>query len=256
MTLMLGIDVGTSSTKVIIINEEGKVLAGSSYSYTMETPKPGYAEQKPELWWKALVEALKEIPQDLIKSVEAIGFSGQMHGTVILDRKRKPVRPAILWADKRSVRQCSEIYQKVDMESIIERISNPIMPGFMGPTLLWLLENESDSIGKARWAVLPKDYVRLRLTGVVATDFSDASATLLFDVSRRKWAFDIISLLGIPVDLLPEVFDSSHVIGEVTSEAARETGLPRGVPVVTGGGDSQVGALGCGVVREGVVSSN
>ncbi len=256
MTFLMGVDVGTSRTKVMIIDESGKAIANASSSYSIHSPKERWAEQHPDLWWNALKESLKKIPLQIIREVEAIGFSGQMHGTVILNKQLKPLRPAIIWADSRSITQCQKIYRKVEQEEIRRKICNPIMPGFTGPTLLWLMENEKSRVNMTRWILLPKDYVRLKLTGIVATDVSDASATLLFDVKRRRWATDLISELGIPSYFLPEVYDSDSIVGEITSEASEETGLPKGVPVIAGGGDSQVGAIGCGVIKEGIVSSN
>lgn len=256
MAYLMGIDVGTSSTKVLVIEESGRVVAEASHEYPISTPKEGWAEQDPELWWKAFRESIRKISESVLREVVAIGLSGQMHGTVVLDRFGRPLRPAVIWADRRSLPQCREIYARFGRESVLELVCNPMMPGFMGPTLLWLLENEPQTVRDANVVLLPKDYVRLRLTGSVATDVSDASATLLFDVKARRWAEELVSSLGIPLNLLPEVLESTDVAGEVTDEASEETGLSAGIPVIVGGGDSQVGAVGCGAVKEGLISSN
>ena len=259
MALLMGIDVGTSSTKVIIIDESGKPLAHASSSYRISTPASGWAEQDPEWWWAAVKEATKKAlksPEVEPNMISAIGLSGQMHGTVLLDKDSKPLRPAIIWADGRSKRQCEEIYETIGREKVLEVTCNPVMPGFMAPSLLWVRENEPSIFQQIDKVLLPKDYVRFRLTGSFATDFSDASATLLFDVRRREWSNKMLSTLFLQPELFPKPYESANVVGEVSRACSRETSLPRGAKVVAGGGDSPVGAVGCGVVETGIVSSN
>jgi len=255
----MGIDLGTSSVKVIIIDEEGRILARGSEKYPILTPAPGWAEQDPAQWWLATKNAIRKVlkSSDLKKEeIRAIGFSGQMHGTVLLDKFLKPLRPAIIWADARSSPQCAEIRKKLGEERIAEILCNPIMPGFTAPSLLWVKENEPSIFEKVHKVVLPKDYIRLKLTGVLATDFSDASATLLFDVRRRRWSGEIISDLGFQEDFFPEPHESIEMVGEISGEVAKETLLPKGVEIVVGGGDSPVSAVGCGLIKAGMTSVN
>lgn len=189
MSYLMGVDLGTSSVKVIIMDEDGKILAQASEKYLILTPSPGWAEQDPDRWWLAAKSAIRRALQssNLDRAeVKAIGFSGQMHGTVLLDRSLKPLRPAIIWADSRSSRQCEEIRRRLGEERIVGILSNPIMPGFMAPSLLWVRENEPSIYEKVHKVILPKDYIRFKLAGDLATDISDASATLLFDVRRRR----------------------------------------------------------------------
>jgi xylulokinase len=259
MVQIMGIDVGTSSTKVLVVNENGNVEATFAYDYPILNPHPDWAEQDPESWWNAAKNAVKKI--SVLSSVNladlsAIGLTGQMHGMVLLGRSLKPLRQSIIWADKRSIPQCREIIERIGKEEIQRTLCNPIMPGFMAASLLWTKDNEPSIFRKAFKVLLPKDYVRFKLTGSFVTDVSDASSTLLFDIKRRKWASHILSTLGFSSELFPEVFESVDVAGEVSAEASNETGLPKGLPVIAGGGDSPVGAVGCGAINEGIVSSN
>lgn len=191
-----------------------------------------------------------------LEGIEGIGLSGQMHGTVLLDGHLKVLGPAIIWADGRSQEQCREIYEKFGKEEILKITSNPMMPGFMAPLYCGSRKNEPSIFERIHKVLLPKDYIRFRLTGTLVTDFSDASATLLFDVKRRRWSPEIISFLGLGENLLPEVYESIEVVGEVSQEASEETLLPKGIRVVAGGGDSPVGAVGCGLVESGMGSVN
>ncbi len=259
MTYFLGIDVGTSSVKVVVLDDSGRVVSKAQKEYPIHSPLPGYAEQDPDLWWEksklSIREALERSGLNG-SEISAVGFSGQMHGTVLIGKDMKPLRPAIIWTDKRSVEQCDEIYEIIGRKSFLEIVCNPAMPGFMAPTLLWIRENEPKVFKRIFKVLLPKDYVRFRLTGELATDFSDASATLLFDVRRRCWSNKIISELKFPADLFPNILESIEIAGEISVNASKETGLKPGIPVVTGGGDSPVGAVGCGVIEAGVISSN
>jgi len=259
LVCLIGIDIGTSNTKILIIDDSGKLVAKASGGYPISSPRPGYAEQDPEWWWYAvkasIKEALKSSPVDP-SEISAIGLSGQMHGTVLLGKDCIPLRPAIIWTDKRSSSQCMEFYEKIGREKVLDIVCNPITLGFMGPSLLWVDENEPSIFNETFKVLLPKDYVRFKLTGSFATDTSDASATLLFDVKRREWSHYLFSQLGIPPEIFVKVFESTEVTGEISAEGSESTGLPRGIPVVAGGGDSPVGAVGCGAIKAGVVSSN
>ncbi|MFQ6095296.1 MAG: xylulokinase [Candidatus Bathyarchaeia archaeon] len=259
MAQLVGIDLGTSSAKVLVIDEYGNLLAQASSGYPISTPASEWAEQNPEDWWSAVKEAVrKALRSRKVKpaQISAIGLSGQMHGTVLLGKKSEPLRPAIIWADRRSRSQCEEIYGTIGRKKVLEVTCNPVMPGFMAPSLLWVKENEPSIFKRVHRVLLPKDYVRFRLTGSYATDFSDASATLLFDVRRREWSRETISVLDFQPEFFPKAYESIDVVGEVSREGSRETSLPIGVEVVAGGGDSPVGAVGCGVVETGIVSSN
>jgi xylulokinase len=256
---LMGLDIGTSNVKVLITDERGNVIAESAEEYPIHSPIPGYAEQDPDLWWEttknSIKAALKSSKLDS-SEISALGLSGQMHGTVLIGRNMKPLRPAIIWSDKRSISQCYEFYKTVGREKALKIVCNPIMPGFMGPTLLWIKENESKTFNGIFKVLLPKDYIRLKLTGIIATDFSDASATLLFDVRNRNWSDEIISALNLPREAFPEIFESTSIVGSISKEASEETGLHAGTPVVAGAGDSQAGAVGCGAIKAGVASSN
>ncbi|MEM2728090.1 MAG: FGGY family carbohydrate kinase, partial [Candidatus Bathyarchaeia archaeon] len=187
---LMGVDVGTSSTKVLIIDDSGNVLAKASAEYPIKSPFEGYAEQDPDAWWNAAKISIRRALKDAgIKSsdISAVGLSGQMHGTVLLGRDGKPLRDAIIWLDRRSLKECDEIYERIGRENILNMVSNLIMPGFMGPTLLWVKRNEPQTFNRIFRVLLPKDYVKFRLTGSLNTDYSDASATLLFNVRRREW---------------------------------------------------------------------
>jgi len=250
---------GTSSAKALIVKEDGTLISQASARYPILTTASGWAEQDPSSWWSAVKESMRKALRYRkvdAKEILAIGLSGQMHGTVLLDKNLEPLRLAIIWADRRSQNQCRQIYETVGKESVLETVCNPVMPGFMAPSLLWVEQNEPSIFARTACVVLPKDYVRLRLTGRVATDVSDASATLLFDVRRRKWSTEIISELGFPSELFPEIYESAAIAGEISQEASEETSLPKGIEVVAGGGDSPVGALGCGLTDPGTISLN
>jgi xylulokinase len=259
MVQLMGIDIGTSSTKVLVVNENGNVNANASCDYPISNPSPDWAEQDPEWWWNAVKIGVKKISsfsKVKLSNISAIGLTGQMHGTVLLGRDLKPLRQSIIWADKRSIPQCKEIYERIGKKEIQKTLCNPIMPGFMAASLLWIKENEPSIFKKAFKVLPPKDFIRFKLTGSCITDVSDASSTLLFDIKRRKWASQILSTLGFSSELFPEFFESVNVTGEVSADASNETGLPKGLPVIAGGGDSPVGAVGCGAIKEGIVSSN
>jgi xylulokinase len=259
MDYLLGIDLGTTNIKVLLIDEDGAIISSCSSEYPIEVPYHGFAEQNPNVWWENARKCIKKVmSESKIKSskIASIGITGQMHGTVILNEDLKPLRPAIIWPDRRSVEECEKIRQVIGIERLSKILANPVMPGFPGPSLLWLKENESQKIDLMHKFLLPKDYIRFKLTGELVTDVSDASATLLFDVAKRKWSEEIIEALGLPLHIFPDVLESMDIAGHITPGAAVETDLEAGTPVIAGGGDAPTAALGAGVVEPGILLSN
>ncbi|HEU4389063.1 MAG TPA: xylulokinase [Blastocatellia bacterium] len=257
MTL-LGIDVGTGGTRAIAIDASGKVVASATAEHApFASPQPAWAEQDPRDWWRASCEAVRAVLSQGIRAeeIDGVGFSGQMHGAVLLDQAGEVIRPAIIWCDQRTEQECREITEKVGADRLIRLTCNPALAGFTLPKLLWVRAHEPESWTGVRSILLPKDYVRYRLTGDRATDVADASGTLLFDVSARRWSPEMLAASEINETLLPKVFESPEVTGRISSEAASATGLKPGTPVVAGGGDQAAGATGTGIVRPGAVSA-
>jgi len=264
MALMLGIDVGTSSTKALVIDDSGCVVESASAPHTLEQPRAGWSEQDPRQWWSASVHAMRAVTERLgtrSGEIAAVGLSGQMHGSVLLPRETldgsgergEPLRPAILWNDQRTAAQCEAIEHTVgSRRRLVEMVGNAALPGFTLPKLLWVREHEPEVWRRTAMVVLPKDYVRLRLTGFPATDAGDGAGTLLLDIHRRSWSERAIRLFDIDPAMLPPVLESATPAGEVTASAAALTGLAPGIPVATGSGDNQCGAVGAGVVEAGV----
>jgi xylulokinase len=255
----MGIDIGTTGTRAVIVRPDGHVVAAATGDHQpMRMLKPGWAEQDPEDWWQATVAAVRaalEKARLAGKDVTAIGLSGQMHGVVLLDRGRAVLRPALIWCDQRSSAQCEWITEKVGAERLIKLVSNPALTGFSAPKLLWVRDNEPQIFERADQFLLPKDFIRFRLTGEFATDVSDASGTLLFDVTHRRWSKEILHELGINAALLPRAFESPEVTGEISRETALVTGLRAGTPVVGGAGDQAASAVGNGIVLPGLTSA-
>lgn len=257
MSYLMGIDIGTTSARAIIIDEEGKLLGAGVYEYPLYHPQPLWAEQDPQDWWegtkKSIGKALKEAdvkPQE----IGGIGLSGQMHGLVLLDENYEVLRRSILWCDQRTVKQCEYIMRK-SRQTLVKSTCNPALTGFTLPKVIWVRQEEPKIYDKIHKMLLPKDYIRFKLTGEFATEVSDASGTLMLDVKKRKWSEDVLSAFGINKEALPVVYESVQITGKITPEAARETGLKEGIPVVGGGGDQAAGGVGNGVVREGLLSS-
>jgi xylulokinase len=248
VTALVGLDVGTTGVKALAISPDGDVLAVASRSYALSTPRPGWAEQDPEDWWAAARAALGEVSRG--REVAGIGLSGQMHGLVVLDGADRVIRPAILWNDQRTGAECAEIEQRVGLARLIELTGNRALTGFTAPKLLWLRRHEPDAYARGARVLLPKDYVRLRLTGEWAIDASDASGTLLLDVGRRAWSEDVLDALELPSAWLPPVLESPETAGHTL---ARD-GLVEGIPVAAGAGDQPAAAVGVGVTRPGTVS--
>src|SRR5690606_831237 len=222
------------------------------------SPRTGWAEQDPHDWWRAAREAIRRVlasPGVSADAITAIGFSGQMHGSTLLDAKGEVVRPALLWCDQRTHEQCAQITDRIGAARLIELTLNPALTGFTAPKLLWVRQHEPDLWKQVRSVLLPKDYVRYRLTGDKATDVADASGTLLFDVGARRWSQTMCDALELDVRMLPEAFESPQVTGSVSAAGADATGLRAGTPVVAGGGDQAAGAVGMGIVRPGAVSA-
>src|SRR5918992_1441756 len=237
---LVGLDVGTSGVKALALSHTGEIVARAEREYPLSTPRPGWAEQDPEDWWRATEAALA----DLGVEPTTIGLSGQMHGLVALDERERVLRPAILWNDQRTAAECAEIEDRVGLARLISLTGNRALTGFTAPKLLWLRKHEPEVYERIRYVVLPKDYVRLRLTGERAIDVADASGTLLFDVAGRRWSEEVLDALELPADWLPPALESPVVSGETAG----------GVPVAAGAGDQAAGALGVGVDRPGPLS--
>jgi xylulokinase len=258
MEYLIGIDIGTSGTKTILIQPDGRVKARAVAEYPLYTPRPLWSEQNPADWWAAAVQTIRQVLRDSgvdAASIKGIGLSGQMHGAVFLDEADEVLRPAILWNDQRTQAECDQITETIGRERVVELISNPVLTGFTAGKIVWLRNHEPETYGRVRKVLLPKDYVRLKLTGEYATEVSDASGTALFDVKRRSWSNEMLEGCEIPVSWMPPAFESCEVSGRVSARAAAETGLREGTPVVGGGGDQAAGAVGNGIVATGVVSS-
>ncbi len=253
----LGIDVSTTGAKALLIDEKGVVKATATTALTVQTPKPLWSEQDPHEWWKGTAASIRKALADAgakAEDVAAVGLTGQMHGLVLLDDKRQVLRPAILWNDQRTGAECEEIHRRVGKAELIREVGNVALTGFTAPKILWVRNHEPAVYAKAKLVLLPKDYVRLRLTGEAAMDKADGSGTILFELKARAWSKKALQKLEIPAEWLPPTYEGPETTGRVTAEAAAETGLKAGTPVVAGGGDQAAGAVGAGAVRPGVVS--
>jgi xylulokinase len=256
-SLFLGIDVSTTGAKALLIDETGAVVASATTALTLQTPRPLWSEQDPHEWWKGTSASIRKALADAGATgaeVAAVGLTGQMHGLVLLDASRNVLRPAILWNDQRTAAECEEIHARVGRQNLIREVGNVALTGFTAPKILWVRNNEPAVYAKARLVLLPKDYVRLRLTGEAAMDKADGSGTILFNLAARNWSEQVLRKLEIPPEWLPPTFEGPETTGRVTAGAAAETGLQAGTPVMAGGGDQAAGAVGAGAVRPGVVS--
>jgi xylulokinase len=241
MPAVVGLDVGTSGVKGIVLADDGRVVAGAERGYTLSTPRPGWAEQDPEDWWHATREVIDVLSREAGTTPAGIGVSGQMHGLVALDASDRPIRPAILWNDQRTGAECAEIEREIGLERLVQLTGNRALTGFTAPKLLWLRRHEPDAYAQISYILLPKDYVRLRLCGEKATDVADASGTLLFDVAARAWSAEVCGALRLDPEWLPRVHESPAVSGATIDD----------VPVAAGAGDQAAGALGAGVLEAG-----
>ena len=259
MAYMMGIDVGTTGTRAVIVRPDGHVVGAATGDHQpMRMPKPGWAEQDPADWWEAAIQAVRaalEAASLKGEDIAAVGLSGQMHGVVLLDQAHAVLRPALIWCDQRSQAQCDWITSQVGSERLIQLVSNPALTGFSAPKLLWVRDHEPEIFARAAKFLLPKDYVRFRLTGEFATDVSDASGTLLFDVTNRRWSQEMVGALDLDAKLLPRAYESPEITGQITRETAVVTGLKAGTPVVGGGGDQASSAVGNGIVLPGLTSA-
>lgn len=257
MAYLMGIDVGTSGTKTIIVNDKGRIIARATVEYPLYSPEPGWSEQEPADWWQATVESIRQVLDQAKltgKQIAGIGLSGQMHGSVFLDCSGQVIRRALLWNDQRTAPQCDFITSKVGRKTIIAETCNPVLTGFQAPKIIWLRDHEPQNYERVAQVLLPKDYIRYRLTGDFATEVSDASGTALFNVPERRWSKTILDKLGLPHEWFPRVYESPEVTGGISKSVAELTGLKEGTPVVGGGGDQAAGGVGNGIVEPGAVS--
>src|SRR5687767_11577253 len=256
MTYFLGIDTSTTGSKALIIDERGEVIAVASSPHTLQTPRPLWSEQDPREWWEATSTSIRSVLEQAGiggEEIGAVGLTGQMHGLVLLDETGNVLRPAILWNDQRTQRQCDEIHERIGKERFIQITGNVALTGFTAPKILWVKENEPDVYARAKHVLLPKDYIRYKLTGEYAMDKADGAGTVLFDLRSRDWSDEVLSALDIPHAWMPQTFEGTQVTASVTEEAASLTGLKVGTPVMAGGGDQAAGAVGVGAVEPGIV---
>jgi xylulokinase len=256
VSVLLGLDIGTGGARTVAVDESGNVVAEASSEYPLHSPRPGWTEQDPEDWWKGAKEALGKVAAGVEEEVAGLGLTGQMHGSVFLDASGEVIRPALLWNDQRTYRQCEKITEAVGEERLIQLAGNPALTGFQAPKILWLRDEEPDNYSRVARVLLPKDYVRLRLTGEHATDASDAAGTLLLDVRERNWSAEILDALEIPSEWMPGVYEGPEGTGALDGRLAGEMGLPGGIPVAAGGGDNAAAAVGVGIVEGGLLSSS
>jgi xylulokinase len=253
----LGIDVSTTGSKALLVDESGRVVATATSPHTLQTPKPLWSEQDPREWWQASSAAIRSVLQQSGldgESVAAVGLTGQMHGLVLLDGQGQVLRPAILWNDQRTQAQCDEIHRRLGRARFIQITGNVALTGFTAPKILWVQQNEPELYAQAQHVLLPKDFIRYKLTGEFAMDKADGAGTVLFDLNQRTWSAEVLAALGIPAGWMPATFEGPQFTGVVNSAAAAATGLKAGTPVAAGGGDQAAQAVGVGAVEPGVVA--
>lgn len=256
MAHFLGLDISTTSSKALLIDHNGEVLGTASTPHDLSSPKPLWSEQDPEQWWVAAAQSIRNVLSQTgipTSSIEAIGLTGQMHGLVLLDEDGNVLRPAILWNDQRCQSQCDEIHRRIGRDRFIQISGNVALPGFTAPKILWVAENEPEVYARVHHILLPKDFIRYKLTGNFAMDKADGSGTVLFDLKARNWSDEVLEELGIPSEWMPVTFEGTEVTGYVSKTAAEMTGLKQGIPVAAGGGDQEAGAVGVGAVEPGVI---
>jgi xylulokinase len=253
---LLAIDLGTSSVKVIVTNLAGTILGAGSGDYPIDQPQPGWAEQEPERWWSQSCAATRQAlatAHIAPASIAAIGLSGQMHGTVMLDEQERLIRPAVIWPDRRSAQQVTEFTDQIGAEQLLAIAGSPLATGFLAATVRWFQQKEPATWDRVRTLLLPKDWLRWRMTGAFASDPSDGAGTLLLDQRTRHWSPTLLAALELDPSLLPPLLPSTAQAGKLTAQAAAQLGLPGGIPVVTGGSDTPCGALGAGAVQPGIL---
>jgi xylulokinase len=257
MTHLLGIDLSTTGAKALLIDREGRVVSSATTPLNISTPHPLWSEQDPHEWWTAAANSIKQALAEANVSgdqIASIGLTGQMHGLVLLDETEGVLRPAILWNDQRCAAECDEIRARVGRDQLVQITGNDALTGFTAPKILWVEKHEPEVYRRTRHILLPKDYIRYKLTDTLAMDKADGSGTILFDLRHRTWSLQLLDILNIPADWLPPTFEGHETTGEVTREAAELTGLRAGTPVVAGGGDQSAQAVGVGVVRPGTMA--
>ena len=255
MAHLLGLDISTTGAKAILIDEGGQVVATHTTPQPISTPHPLWSEQNPADWWDGIAASIRAVLDETNHpEIAAVGLTGQMHGLVLLDAGGKVLRPSILWNDQRTQKQCDEITERVGFARLIELTGNRALTGFTAPKILWVRENEPEVYAKGAHVLLPKDFIRLKLTGDYVMDVSDASGTNLLDVANRRWSSEVLAALDIPASWMPRLAEGPEITGQVSAEAAAITGLKAGTPVVGGGGDQAAGAVGVGAVEPDVIS--
>jgi len=257
MSYLLGIDVSTTGVKALLIDESGDVEQAAATELPLSTPRPLWSEQDPADWWRGTVRSIRQVLHEAQLAggdVAAVGLTGQMHGLTLLDGDGEVLRPAILWNDQRTGPQCDEIRRRLGKTHLIEITGNDALAGFTAPKILWVREHEPEVFARARHILLPKDYVRFRLTGEYATDRAGAAGTLLLDVRARDWSEEVLDALEIPAAWLPPTHEGPEITGRISGEAAQATGLRAGTPVAAGGGDQAAQAVGVGAIRSGIVA--
>lgn len=259
MRYLLGLDVGTSGAKAVLVAEDGRVVATAMEEYPLSTPQPLWSEQNPADWWSGSRTALRRVVAESgvpAAEIAGLGLTGQMHGAVFLDAQDQVIRPALLWNDGRTAAQCAQITERVGAERLISIAGNPALTGFQAPKVLWLREHEPEQYNRVRRLLLPKDYIRLLLTGEAASDASDAAGTLLLDLQQRDWSDELLNTLEIPRAWLPRVYEGPEVTGQLRAAVADDLGLPAGLPVIAGGGDNAAAAIGTGIIQDGAISAS
>lgn len=250
--LYVGVDLGTSSVKLLLMDETGDIKNIAMREYPLYFPKPGWSEQNPEDWYSAVVDGIKELTKDCDKSqIDGISFSGQMHGLVILDENDNVIRPAILWNDGRTQAECDYLNNEIGREKLSSYVANMALTGFTAPKILWVKNNEPENFAKIKKVMLPKDYIAYKLSGIHCTDVSDASGMILLDVKNKRWSKEMLEICGLKEEQMAKIHESYEVVGNVTEKASEETGLPTSVKVIAGGGDQAVAAVGTGTVGNG-----
>src|SRR5215472_541389 len=257
MDYVLGIDVGTGGTRAVLVDSTGGIASSATCEHVpFASPKTGWAEQDPQDWWKAAGAAIREVVSKVPGAkVACVGLAGQMHGAVLLDEQNEVIRPALIWCDQRTQSQCDWLNAKIGEQRIIELTSNPALTNFTLTKLLWVRDNEPDLWKRFRRVLLPKDYVRFRMTGEHAIDVTEASGTLMLDVTHRRWSEELMSAAGLPMSCLPKLYESPEICARVSPGGAAHIGLPANIPVVAGAGDQAGGAVGMGIVRAGAISA-
>ncbi len=256
--LFLGLDIGTSGVKAVLCRADGEFVAAETADHPFSTPRPSWAEADPEDWWNATVRAVRLVLEKAGASgaqVRGIGVAGQMHGLVALDERGQVIRPCIMWNDQRPAAQAEQIMERVGRDRVLEITGNPVLSGFTSPKVQWVHENEPENFKRIAMVLLPKDYIRYRISGAYAADVSDASGTSWLNVRERKWSDEMIEAVGLSRRQLPPLMESAEKAGELSAEAAKTLGLEPGIPIAAGAGDQAAQALGSGIVQEGIVSA-